>query len=173
MNNIPITFTHRELVEIAYRWVLNNTSCGVAIKEVSAYSDSNEIPDVLAFGSGGHSILIECKTSRSDFFADRKKFFRQFPEKGMGSQRFYLAPKGLIKIEELPVGWGLIEVSEKGKAKCIHKNYTGYEHENSFTKNIKAEHSFMYSCLRRLHIRNRIDEIYEGIPKEQKQEAAL
>jgi hypothetical protein len=164
-----MTFTHRDLVEIGYKWVLNRTSCGVVFKELVAMSECNEIPDVIGFGSHGHSILVECKISRSDFLADKKKFFRQFPDKGMGSQRFYLAPKGLIRIDELPERWGLIEVNEKGKAKCIHKNYNKYDQENSLTKNIRAEHSMMYSALRRLHIRNRIDEIYMGIPEKMEQ----
>lgn len=159
-------FSHSRLVEIAYRWVLNNTSCGIAFKELSTVTD--EIPDVIGFGSGNHSVLIECKTSRSDFLADKKKLFRQHPWMGMGSHRLYLCPKGIVKIEDLPEGWGLIEVNEKGKAKCVHKKWEGnYDRGNYFEKkNTEAEMSMMYSALRRLHIRNRIDEIYLGISNE-------
>ncbi|TGM19061.1 hypothetical protein EHQ82_10935 [Leptospira selangorensis] len=164
-------FTHTELVAIAYKWLLNNTSCGVAFKELVATSNTNEIPDVIGFGSQGFSVLIECKTSRADFFADRKKHFRtQFPEMGMGSHRLYCAPKGMIKIGELPDGWGLIEVNEKGRAKCVHKKWEGNNYGfGSLSKNLRAEHSLMYSALRRLHIRNRIDEIYLGIPEKTKE----
>jgi hypothetical protein len=44
--------THKQLVDVAYRWVLNNTSCGVAFKELNSLS-SRETPDVIGFGSWG------------------------------------------------------------------------------------------------------------------------
>jgi hypothetical protein len=31
------------------------------------------------------------------------------PEKGMGCERFYLTPAGLISPNEIPAGWGLLE----------------------------------------------------------------
>ncbi len=155
---------HAHLVEIAHRWVLKNTSCGVAFKELSTQSSNGEQPDVIGFGSGGHSVLIECKTSRADFFADRKKPFRLFSELGMGSQRFYCCPKDLIKISDLPLGWGLIYVDEKHKARQVYKTYQGNigERTNTQPKHLKAEHELMYSALRRLHLQGRIDEIYQN-----------
>jgi hypothetical protein len=53
---------------------------------------------------------VECKSSRADFFIDRAKPFRRKPEKGMGCERFYLTPAGLLASEELPTGWGLLEL---------------------------------------------------------------
>jgi len=76
-------FTHKKLVEIAYRWLLNNGGVGVAFKELKSSAD--EIPDVIGFDSW-HSILIEVKVSRSDFLSDKKKSHRS---KGMGNWRFY------------------------------------------------------------------------------------
>jgi len=104
-------FTHKKLVEIAYRWLLNNGGVGVAFKELKSSAD--EIPDVIGFDSW-HSILIEVKVSRSDFLSDKKKSHRS---KGMGNWRFYCCPSGMIKKEELPPKWGLIYVNEKGKAR--------------------------------------------------------
>lgn len=154
--------THRDLVEVAYKWVLKNTSCGVAFKELNAYTCNGEIPDVIGFGHGRHSILIECKISRSDFWADKKKAFRTAPWLGVGSQRFYCCPVDLIKINELPPRWGLIYVDENLKAKCVHKDYKGNIGErNGIEKNIQAECEIMYSALRRLQLRGRIEEIYE------------
>lgn len=157
------SFTHQFLVEVAYSWLLKNCSCGVAFKELRSLACNNEFPDVIGFGSGGHSVLIEVKISRSDFFADRKKSFRRNPSMGMGTQRFYCCPEGLIQVEELPPGWGLIYVDQKGKARCKHSPYRGNINERhaGFEKNFKAEHGLMYSALRRLHIRGRIDEIYK------------
>jgi hypothetical protein len=81
----------------------------------------------------------------------------------MGSQRFYCAPKGLIKKDELPSGWGLIEINEKGRAVCTVRPYTGNigERQATFNKNYQAEHGLMYSALRRLFIKGHLDSIYD------------
>lgn len=144
--------THKALVCAAHKWVLKNTSCGVAIKELSTSALNGEYPDVIAFGAGGHSILIECKSSRADFHADKKKKFRINPETGMGSQRFYCCPENLIDTAEIPEGWGLLYVDEKSKVTCIHQPYKGNigERKPNFQKHIIAEHGLMYSVLRRL-----------------------
>src|SRR5690606_27391155 len=73
-----------------------------------------EIPDVIGFRDDG-SFVLEAKTSRSDFLCDRKKPFRINPKEGLGDWRFYIAPEGLIKTNELPPMWGLIEVNAKRK----------------------------------------------------------
>lgn len=155
---------HRKLVEAAYSWVMKSSSCGVAFKELNTNACNQEYPDVIGFGAFGHSVLIECKTSRSDFHADKKKSFRKTPALGMGTQRFYCCLTGLLRVEDLPDGWGLIYVNEKLKPKCVHNPYKGNigERNGGFEKNIKAEHGVMYSALRRLHLRGRIDEIYEA-----------
>lgn len=155
--------THKELVEIAYRWVLSRCSCGVAFKELYSLACNGEYPDVIGFGSGAHSVLIEVKISRSDFLSDKKKLFRANPQLGMGSQRFYCCPTGLIKREELPDGWGLLYVDEKGRPKCAYSPYKGNigESKGGFDKNMRAEHGLMYSVLRRLHKRGLIDAIYD------------
>ena len=156
--------SHKQLVEAAYKWILKNASCGVAFKEFYSAACNGEYPDVIGFGSWGYSVLIECKTSRADFFADQKKSFRQNPILGMGSRRFYCTPTGLIKVGELPHGWGLLYVNNKLKAGTYFNPHNqekigGIDLPN-LDKNIKAEHGLMYSALRRLHLRNRIDEIY-------------
>lgn len=160
-----MTLTHKDLVESAYKWVLGK-SCGFAFKELKSFE--SECADVIGFGAWNHSILIECKVSRSDFHADKKKPFRANPEKGVGIYRFYCCPKDLLKTTDMPPKWGLIYVDEKGKARCIHNPYTktpeGYGWKNGFEPNKDAERAYMYSALRRLHLRDRIKEIY-SIPK--------
>lgn len=160
--------THKQLVEIAYKWLLKNGGVGVALKELK--SVAKEIPDVIGFDSW-QSIVIECKISRSDFFSDKKKPHR---EKGMGNWRFYCCPKGLIKQEELPEKWGLIYVNEKGKAKleydCRVKRvpnevFGGYRmviaDDNKFEADIAQEKMMMYSALRRLFIKGYVKHIYD------------
>lgn len=157
-------FTHKDLIPIAYRWVLKNASCGVAFKELVTLS--SECPDVLGIQSGTNTVLIEVKVTRSDFLADRKKPFRIYPEKGMGTFRFYLCPQGLIKPEELPLNWGLIYVSALGKAKCNVNPYCKTTSGNIWSggfanKNAAAEMGMMYSALRRLHIKGHLESIYD------------
>jgi hypothetical protein len=89
--------------------------------EMSVVCRTGEIPDAIGF-RGDTTILIECKTSRSDFFADRTKSFRQLPERGMGALRFMLAPAGMIRVDELPAGWGLIEAAGKGATRVYGAN---------------------------------------------------
>ena len=82
------------------------------------------MPDAIGWKKACHSVLVECKASRPDFLADREKPFRQKPESGVGCERYYLAPRGLISVEELRPGWGLLEVCgrEIEKAKPSAKN---------------------------------------------------
>jgi hypothetical protein len=164
-------FTHSDLVEIAYKWVMKNASCGFAFKEFKSLAE--EQPDVIGFGSSGHSVLIECKASRSDFLADKRKPFRVNPQLGMGSQRLYCCPAGLIKVDELPEGWGLIYVDDNKKARKVHSLNPGNIYLKSIPKNDRAEMDVMYSALRRLQIRNRIEEVYLGTPSQEYWNARL
>jgi hypothetical protein len=97
---------HAELVERAARWLHNSQKHSVVLVEIN--STGNECPDVIGW-RGGFSTLVECKASRADFFADRKKVFRAHPEVGMGEHRWYCAPPGLLAVGDLPDGWGLVE----------------------------------------------------------------
>lgn len=144
--------THQELVDIAHKWVLKKTSCGVAFKELRTCASNGETPDVIGFGAWCHSVLVECKASKSDFLADKKKSFRKDPSLGMGTQRFYCCPAGMISKEEIPEGWGLVYVNDKMKPECVYSPYIGNigERNKGFQKNIKAEHELMYSALRRI-----------------------
>src|SRR5437899_11946534 len=99
--------THQQLVYLAEQWLRRRYRCGIVLSEQSCAS--GEMPDVIGWKNSCRSVLIECKISRSDFLADREKPFRKKPETGMGCERFYLAPKGMIKKEELPRYWGLLE----------------------------------------------------------------
>lgn len=160
--NTDKKFTHKDLVNIGYRWMLKNCSCGVVFKELESAS-SNEIPDVIGFGAWGHSVVIEVKVSRSDFLNDKRKSFRTNTDEGMGKQRFYLCPKGMITKEELPAGWGLVYVYEDGKARMAHCPYRGNigERNDGFKKNEVAESGIMYSALRRLFIKGFVKYIYD------------
>jgi len=105
---------------MAVGW-LRRYRCGVVLSEQACVS--GEMPDAIGWKKACHSVLVECKASRADFLIDCGKPSRLRPETGVGCERYYLAPKGLIRIEELPAGWGLLEVCgrEIEKIKCSAK----------------------------------------------------
>ncbi len=123
--------THANLVSQAVAW-LRRYRCGVVLSEQACIS--GEMPDAIGWKKACHSVLVECKVTRADFLADRAKPFRQRPEIGVGSERYYMVPRGLIKVEELLVGWGLLELSGreikllKRSAKSL-RSATGFEYE--------------------------------------------
>lgn len=131
--------THDALVSLAARWLRSRGHTVVATEVVSG----RETADAIGW-KGTHSTLIECKTSRSDFLADGKKFFRRHPERGMGSVRYYLAPKGLIDIRELPARWGLIEVVD-GRTRVKYQS-SGMAQE----RDAREEIATLLSCIRRI-----------------------
>lgn len=106
---------HTELCRIAVAWLKRPHSaggpgCQVALRECR-YSFAGEAPDAIGFRAAGWldgSVVIECKTSRADFLADRAKPHRQSVATGLGNWRYYLAPAGIITTEDLPSGWGLL-----------------------------------------------------------------
>lgn len=98
--------THAQLVSVAVKW-LRSYRCGVVLSEQACLS--GEMPDAIGWKRACHSVLVECKVTRADFLADRSKPFRHHSEKALGCERFYLTPAGLVRVEELPRGWGLLE----------------------------------------------------------------
>ena len=91
------------------RWLKKTRGCGVVFREHSA---GWEHPDALGFRAGS-SIMVECKVSRADFFADRNKVSRvgmslEF-EQRPAQECWYLTPPALVEANELPSGWGLLE----------------------------------------------------------------
>lgn len=155
--------THDELCLKAESF-LKKQGFGVVFHDkFRAYTNSGEQPDCLGFRSGV-SCLIECKTSRSDFLADRKKKFRVSRELGMGDWRFMLTPKGLIEIDELPTGWGLLEVHGRRIMKTHGFPPNTMWFDKPFYANKQAECDYLYSAARRMVIRGHFNEIYEGMP---------
>lgn len=101
--------THKELVNKAAKWLKNFFHCRVILTEMVAYTKSCETPDAIGWVFN-QAILIECKSSKSDFYNDRKKRARHGLFPALGVWRFYLTPPGLLKPEEIIDGWGLYEV---------------------------------------------------------------
>ena len=137
--------THAKLVSLAVTW-LRRYRCGVVLSEQACVS--GETPDAIGWKKACHSVLVEGKVSRSDFLADRNKPFRQKSTLGVGCERYYLAPRGLIRLEELPAGWGLLEVfgREVERLKPSAKNLRT-------AAGFQSEMNLLLSSLRRVEIR--------------------
>ena len=145
--------THAELIKRAERWLMNTKKCSFVLTEL--VTSAGEIPDAIGFNSTT-SILIECKTSRTDFFIDRKKTFRRMPEYGMGDQRFYMIPPGLVQIDDLPKRWGLlwaypnyIRIMKGSGFASFHSKYQWYN-----------ERRLLVSALRRVNEAKQLSCIY-------------
>jgi hypothetical protein len=137
--------THVQLVERAVRW-LRAYRCGVVLSEQSCVS--GEMPDAIGWKQACHSVLVECKVTRADFLADRAKPFRQKPDKGVGSERFYLTTPELVKTEELPSGWGLLEL-RRGRVEMIHPSGKNLRTATGF----RYEMNLLLASLRRVEVR--------------------
>lgn len=136
--------THDELVERAVRWLKGTGKCGVAVPELVTYASEN--PDAIGWKDQGlTSIMIECKISRADFLADRKKWVRRQAERGVGDLRYYMTIDGVISPEELPKNWGLLIVRGR-TVRCAVK-------ADRQPSSVKASQIMMYSLLRRSSLR--------------------
>lgn len=150
--------THSDLVRAGYEWLLS-IGCSFALPELTTYAA--ERPDVIGW-KNSFSILIECKTSLSDFRADQKKRFRLREELGVGYYRFYLSPESLITPEILPEKWGLLWMTEKGKIERvvapkgnIWTNWPCFPERNLF-----SEIQIMASALRRVNQNKDLEKIF-------------
>lgn len=137
--------THPQLVERAVRW-LRSYRCGVVLSEQACVS--GEMPDAIGWKQACHSVLVECKVTRADFLADRAKPWRQKPEKGVGSERFYLTPHALIALDELPVGWGLLEL-RRGRVEIAEASAKSLRTATGF----RYEMNLLLASLRRVEVR--------------------
>lgn len=143
---------HDELVQRAVRWLKGSCGCSTALSEMRALTTSGECPDAVGWRSD-YSILVECKASRSDFLADRKKNFRSNPERGIGTYRFYLCPPGMITIDDLPESWGLLYAEERTISRAIGPEGNSWGHGDNrkyiHQRNTEAEIAMLVSALRR------------------------
>jgi hypothetical protein len=149
----PDKITHTELVELGRDWLIRpfaacaehgHYGCNVVITELVANTWGGEIPDVIGFCQH-KSILIECKASRGDFAADKHKPFRENADFGLGSQRWFMAPMGVIPLDTVPEKWGLLEVTSGRSILPVKK-------PEKQTRNYESEINLLLSLFCRLNI---------------------
>lgn len=139
--------THQQLVRVAEQWLRRRYRCGIVLSEQSCAS--GETPDVIGWKGKCRSVLIECKVSRADFFADQEKPWRQLPESGMGCERFYLTPAGLVEAAELPHGWGLLECRNREVRMTVKSRRQSLRTETG----MMWEMNLLLASLRRVEVR--------------------
>jgi len=137
--------THAKLVQIAVEW-LRSYRCGVVLSEQAC--GNGEMPDAIGWKRACHSVLVECKISRSDFLADREKPFREKPALGLGCERYYLTPAGLLQADELPAGWGLLETRNR-RVEMVRSSSRKLRGEVG----LRHEMNLLLASLRRVEIR--------------------
>lgn len=134
--------THEDLRKRAVRWLTNTKHCGVVISEMRSHT--LEIPDAIGWVRG-YSILVECKTSRSDFRADQNKPHARIGN-GVGQRRYYLCPDGIITPEDLQdTDYGLLTTT--GSNIRVRKDALVRE------SNLLNEVTMLVSALRRVQAR--------------------
>ncbi len=106
---------YNDLVKLAEEWLRESSSldtkpylnsCGAVIS--GSGNSATEKPYAIGFTSG-ISILIECKLNHSDFAVGKRKTVH-LDSGDMGDYKFYLIPKGLVKTDNIPAKYGLLEV---------------------------------------------------------------
>jgi len=139
--------THVELVGKAVEWLRKRYRCGVILSEQAC--SSGEVPDVIGWKGKCRSVLIECKVSRADFLADRSKPWRANSDLGVGCERFYLVPAGLVEPSELPAGWGLLEY----RARKVEITVRPARKSLRSDAGLMSEMNLLLASLRRVEIR--------------------
>lgn len=136
---------HDELVSLAARFCRGYCKCGVVATEIVTFA-SFEVPDVIGWTFSGYSTVIECKVSRSDFRADAKKPYRR--ENGllsMGNTVWYAVPRGLLSVDDVAPGFGLVELGG-ARARVLRKPISRGVNDI----NVVGERAVMASIVRRI-----------------------
>jgi len=102
---------HSELVDRAVWWLRGTRRCPVVMRECGA-TCGNEIPDAIGWTSRGVSIVVECKSSVQDCYADRLKPCERSGSR-CGEFRYVMTDCPGITLDRLIPGWGLLRVGAR------------------------------------------------------------
>lgn len=150
-----VLLSHKHLVILGEKW-LKKQGFGLVLTEVRSIGCPEEA-DVFGFRASC-SALIEVKVSKSDFKADFKKSHR-CNGAGIGTYRFYLSPPGIIGVQDLPKGWGLLHTDGKTVSPILiplgnfwpgYSNATGDWLNFRHLSDMEAERNLLYSYARRI-----------------------
>lgn len=92
---------------------LGSGYCGVAQRRIDCF--------VINSGQGNETTAFEIKVSRQDFQKDISDDLKQRGARLYANKFYYVAPKGLLKIKEIPLWAGLWELDfDNIDEKCVH-----------------------------------------------------
>ncbi|NDV19085.1 hypothetical protein GO013_06580 [Pseudodesulfovibrio sp. JC047] len=130
--------THAQVVKKAKDWLRLAKKCNPVFAERGGQV-INEFPDAIGF-TAHETIVVECKVSKSDLLADKKKPFRS--EGGLGDQRYYMLPASLYdECEDHDWGgWGVVLCGPDRATKQVWGMKSA-----DFTSNLKVERDFLRS----------------------------
>lgn len=125
-------------MEHAKFWLIRSKQCNPVFTEKGS-ANFSEMPDAIGFKTD-LSIVAECKISKSDLYADRKKSFRE--SGGLGNLRYYFLPESLYcECNRFDFkGWGVVIVTGQGVVRKIRGI-----NSIDFESNIKNERDFLRS----------------------------
>ena len=116
---MKLTLTHTEAINIAANWLANQRQATslyrsmLILREPTSYISQigdSEYPDILGIFGSSHTVNIEVKVSRADFFADKNKKHKH----PFGNYKIYACPSKMLHEDEIPEGWGLLYLSGNG-----------------------------------------------------------
>ena len=139
--------THGKLIKAAKQWL--QLKCSVVATELA--TSVSETPDAIGWSNGGLvCIVVECKISRSDFLADKKKS-HVLSKSSVGDYRYYLTPKDLITKNETPDGCGLVyyDNNYKNISKCMVQVRAPVRDEFKNGTTVRTEKIMLVSIARR------------------------
>mgnify|MGYP000120537710 CR=1 FL=1 len=61
------------------------------------------------------SVAVEVKVSRSDFMRELERPQKRAPWEQLAAECWFATPSGLVKPDEVPEGWGLVELQSNGR----------------------------------------------------------
>ena len=133
--------THDQLVGWAGDWLRTAKGCCPLFMEQTSAKIS-EIPDAIGWNHDG-CIVVECKTSLDDLYADRRKPHRTEPGRGLGNRRYYLVTHELyqtVPATAWTVGWGILTTSPAHTTRQVR-----FKGSAEFVSNLGAERDFLRS----------------------------
>lgn len=111
-------------------------------------------PDIIGF-SHELSAVVDIRTKRSDFLR-RRLALRDTPDTALGNVRFFLTPMRMVRRDELPEGWLLLEYTgatiipydfrQENHIGVVLDSHPEWRHESDAT----AERDILYSIANRL-----------------------
>jgi len=145
--------THALLVKKAAAY-LRRVGCKVVLTERTT---GKEFHDAIGWQPSWRgtpiSYVIECKVSRSDFYADKRKKSRASYEVRPAIHCYYLAPAGLLT-GQLPDGWGLLELAAPHKAVTLAKFARSGDRDDRTADQLRGEVEQLYMELFRYQSQN-------------------